>query len=408
MLKIGASRTEITPRAGIWQAGFSARDRPSEGVHIPLYTRAFVFSDGERCAAVSTNDLVGLSRPEIVKIRKAAAMQCDGLSESDIMISCTHTHSGPAVSSYLRGQPKDWDYIERLCLMIADTIADAYRNMRSGRLYCDATEVEGFNHNRRNEEDYCEKRLAWLEARNEEQEFMGGIVNFTAHPTMLTGYLLSGDYAGVLTQHMEQQLGAPVGMINGCHGNINAHPRAREDYVVVDDHGARLAEETLRLRDAPEDAEVEGVVVRSRMVEVTFGPAQPRSVYEEVAADEEQPDFVREWANDVMAKYPGDPVDGSEEGEVMVIQLGRAVIIGIPGHAFAEIGRDIMAALPDKCVFIANHANDYLGYFGTQQAHEEGGYEVEFAYRFNSSFRWAMDADTTYRIQNAAIELANG
>ncbi len=406
MIKIGASRTDITPDVGIWQAGFGGRDRPSEGVHIPLYTRAFAFSDGQRCAAVVTNDLVGLSRPEIIKIRKGAARQCEGLSESDIMISCTHTHSGPAVSSYLRGQPKDWDYIERLCLMISDTITEAYREMQRGRLYFDATEVEGFNHNRRNEAGYREKRLAWLEAQDEQGQFIGGLVNFTAHPTMLTGYMLSGDYAGVLTQQMERQLGGTVGMINGCHGNINAYPRAREDYAVVDDHGARLAEQALRLRDAPEDVEAEQVAVRSRMVEVTFGPAQPRSVYEVIAADEDERDFVREWANDVLATYPGDPVEGADEGEVMAIQLGRAVIIGIPGHAFAEIGRDIVAALPEKLVLIANHANDYLGYFGTREGHDEGGYEVEFAYRFNSSFRWAMDADTTYRMQDAAIELA--
>ena len=86
MLKIGASRTDITPPVGIWQAGFGGRERPSESIHIPLYTRALVFCDGERCAAVSTNDLVGLSRPEVLKIRKAAAMRCEGLSESDIMI----------------------------------------------------------------------------------------------------------------------------------------------------------------------------------------------------------------------------------------------------------------------------------------------------------------------------------
>lgn len=406
MMQFGAAVADITPPVGIWQAGFGGRVQPSEGMHIPLYTRAFAFSDGTSCAVLCTNDLVGLSRPEIVKVRRIAAAECPGLDPGAIMISCTHTHSGPAVSTYLRGQPKDYDYIARLCEMMAETIAQAYHNMEPAQLYCAATEVEGFNHNRRNEAQYCEKRLAWLEARDKSGNPLGGVVNFTAHPTMYGGYLLSGDYAGVLAQALEAELGAPVGMINGCHGNINAVPRAKGDLSVVDDHGNRLAAETLRLRENAVLAEAEPVQVRSRLVELTFGPPHPRALYIQVGADAEERDFVREWATDVLSRYPGDPVTGSEQGEVMAIHLGPNVIIGVPGHAFAEIGRDIMAALPDNFVLIANHANDYLGYFGTREGHAEGGYEVDFAYRFNSSFRWAMDADTTYRIQDAAIELS--
>jgi len=406
MLQIGASRTDITPPVGIWQAGFGSRTKPSEGVHIPLFTRAFAFSDGNHCAALATNDLVGLSRPEILRIRRLAAARCERLRESDIMVACTHTHSGPAVSTYLRGQPQDADYIEQLCGMIADTIVTACDNLQAGVLRCGATEVEGFNHNRRNEEQYCEKRLAWLEAVGQDGQPIAGLVNFTAHPTMLTGLLLSGDYAGVLAQELEKELSVPVGMINGCHGNINAFPRAREDYPLVDDHGERLAHETLKLRRQLQSVDADTVEVLNKSVPLTFGPPRPRSLYETVAADRDAKPYVREWADDVLARYPGDPVDGSEEGEVMVIRMGRLVIIGIPGHAFAEVGRDIVGALPGRDVFIANHANDYLGYFGTREAHEEGGYELELAYRFNSSFRWAMDADTTDRIQAAAIELA--
>ncbi|MFP3905009.1 MAG: hypothetical protein ACLFWB_12265, partial [Armatimonadota bacterium] len=195
-------------------------------------------------------------------------------------------------------------------------------------------------------------------------------------------------------------------MINGCHGNINAHPRAKEDTSVVDDHGRRLAGEVLKIRDAGlRTLQADEVDTASEMVLLTFGPPRPRETYRQIAADDENRDFVREWAQDVLDKYPGDPVDAVEEGEVMAIYLGEMTIVGIPGHAFAEICRDIVAAA-DRWLMFANHANDYLGYFATREGHEEGGYEVEFAYRFNSSFRWAMDADTTCRIQDAALRVA--
>lgn len=408
MIKTGASEVDITPEVGIWLAGFAARTKRSEGIHSRLYSRAFAFGDGEKWAVLSTNDLIGLARPEIMTIRKLAAARCPGLLEEDIMVTCTHTHSGPAVSTCLRGQPHDYGYIEKLCLMIADNIAEAVKTARPGRLFYARGEVNGFNHNRRNEALYCERGLFWLEAHDSNDNLICGIVNFTAHPSMLTGYLISGDYAGVLAQVLEKDLRCTVGMINGCHGNINGYPRAGENYSLVDTHGAGLAAETLQLRKSIVRVPGNRVQVRRQMVELTFGSPRPRSYYEEISKKLDEPDFVRKWASDVMARYPGEPVDGAEEGEVMVIHLGEAAIIGIPGHAFAETGRDIMAALPGKPVFIANHANDYLGYFGTEQGHREGGYELELAYRFNSSFRWAIDSDTTYRMQNAAINLAYG
>ncbi len=410
MWQIGSARTDITPPVGIWQAGFGARTSPSTGVHIPLHTTALAIGDGTRKAAICMNDLVGLSRPEIERIRALAAERCDGLDPGDILVCCTHTHSGPAVSTYLRGQPKDLGYIEWLCGAIAHTIVEAVGGMQPATLHRAEGRVEGFNHNRRDESGYCEKRLAWLEARDADGGVIGGIVNFTAHPTMLTGQnlLLSGDYAGVLTQELSRELDAPVGMLNGCHGNINAFPRAHTDLGIVEDHGRRLAAEVLRLRDGLVEVPDGDLDVRTRMVELTFGPPQPRALYEEIAADTEQPGYVNDWARDVLARYQGDPVDGSDQGEVMVIRIGDVAVVGIPGHAFAEVGRDIIAALPGLFVLNANHANDYLGYFGTREAHADGGYEIEFAYRFNSSFRWAMDADTTERIQQACVELARG
>jgi len=124
MWQIGSARTDITPPVGIWQAGFGARTSPSTGVHIPLHTTALAIGDGTRKAAICMNDLVGLSRPEIERIRALAAERCDGLDPGDILVCCTHTHSGPAVSTYLRGQPKDLGYIEWLCGAIAHTIVE--------------------------------------------------------------------------------------------------------------------------------------------------------------------------------------------------------------------------------------------------------------------------------------------
>jgi len=64
------------------------------------------------------------------------------------------------------------------------------------------------------------------------------------------------------------------------------------------------------------------------------------------------------------------------EGELQVLRLGDVAIVGLPGEPFSAIGLEIKerAAVPHP--FVVGYANDYLGYFPTPRAWEQGGYEM--------------------------------
>ena len=99
--KAGVARTEITPPQGLWMAGYAARTRPAEGVLQPLWVKALALqAPGSDPAVVVTSDLLGF--PRTLSGRVAAALrERFGLERSRVMLTSSHTHSGPVLSGAL-------------------------------------------------------------------------------------------------------------------------------------------------------------------------------------------------------------------------------------------------------------------------------------------------------------------
>ena len=71
------------------------RQRGSQGVLDEIYAKAVVLDDGETKAAMVVCDLIGLPRA-VVETRRIIAEKT-GIPASHVMISATHTHTGPVV-----------------------------------------------------------------------------------------------------------------------------------------------------------------------------------------------------------------------------------------------------------------------------------------------------------------------
>src|SRR5579871_5359617 len=92
-LSAGFSKIDITPDFSVplwWVIG----ERVATGVHWPLHARVALFDSGDRRAAIVALDVALISSANAAMFRNAMA-DVGGLAESDILISCTHTHSCP-------------------------------------------------------------------------------------------------------------------------------------------------------------------------------------------------------------------------------------------------------------------------------------------------------------------------
>lgn len=126
----GAGSAQISPEPGAFIAG-DARNRRFTGVHDPLYVKAVVLQNGPVAIAIVTVDNIGLTRPDIEVIRQRASTYAalPGLTPERIIVSSTHTHSGPDVVG-LWGEHegvsgRDPAYVDRLVTAVATQISAA-------------------------------------------------------------------------------------------------------------------------------------------------------------------------------------------------------------------------------------------------------------------------------------------
>ena len=94
MLRAGAAQLDITPELGsLIVGGFSPF--PAKNVHDPLYARALALDDGAHRIALVVCDNVAIAR-ECIDAAKRIIEQQSKLPGAQVMVSATHTHSGPS------------------------------------------------------------------------------------------------------------------------------------------------------------------------------------------------------------------------------------------------------------------------------------------------------------------------
>lgn len=269
-LKVGVSSRIITPPIGIPMAGFSARTEVSQGIHDDLYAKILLLEENDVRIALITLDLIGLNRDEIDKLREIVGKEL-GVSSKEIMISCSHTHSGPALkpnplgSIPVKMQEKiisNWlkdfhSVIREISEEVSDNLIKA--RIRFGKGY-----INGISYNRRLilPEGACMLIMDMRRMRNavREQykewgmpikliekraipgiptgpidpdliilrfEAMDGrpiaiLTNFSCHPVTLgpSNLLISADYPGYLRNFIEEMENTNMLFTQGASGDV--------------------------------------------------------------------------------------------------------------------------------------------------------------------------------------------
>jgi neutral ceramidase len=155
-LLAGVGRADITPRPGMPMAGYSANANYGKGFRTRLYARVIYLKplDKGPVALVQCDLLTG---SELVhrRVGELVAGKTD-LDLKGIMLSATHTHSGPGHLSgsnfYLMNSANagglDMKFFDFVTGQIAAAIIDAYNSRRPARVATGSTELYGFTRNR--------------------------------------------------------------------------------------------------------------------------------------------------------------------------------------------------------------------------------------------------------------------
>jgi hypothetical protein len=94
LLQVGVGRADITPPTGYFLMGWERGDSKGLGVHTRLYARAIVLAQNGQKVAFVVEDLNGVAGGVL---QDALRLVGDpALTENTVLVSATHTHSGPS------------------------------------------------------------------------------------------------------------------------------------------------------------------------------------------------------------------------------------------------------------------------------------------------------------------------
>ena len=220
-LQAGVSAAHINPPLGAFIAG-DKQNRTFTAVHDSLYAKAVVVTNGDEQLALVTLDCIGLLYPDVLRIRQKANEIC-GFPEARIMVSSTHTHSGPDVvgiwGSDYEHPGVDSAYMTFLINTAAAQVKAAFENQQEVVAYTSETTFgEPWVQNICLEE--IDRSVTVLQLRNNEGKPVATLTNFACHPTFMDARFseVSSDYVNGYYKQMKKQTGAEALFLQGAIG----------------------------------------------------------------------------------------------------------------------------------------------------------------------------------------------
>jgi len=410
-MKIGVSSVNITPPIGVPMAGYSARDDVSIGIHDDLYAKAIVFDDGNTKAALIRCDLIGLEREFVEEVRKLIESDT-GICGKNVMITCTHTHSGPITNPIF---PELNAWMNVLSRKIKGAVTAAHRNMKEAKIGFNHGSVEGIVINRRKPNGPVDTEIGIIRIDDQAGNPMAIIVNYTCHAVVLgpDNLLISADYPGYVMSFVEKNLGIPALFVNGACGDINPldklaimrlkrgksiYNRRNGTFEEAKRLGSMIGAEAVKVFLGTETENDLELKVTSRNIKVPLSDLPPLEDAKKMLKENERlfrklvsekRDVAQMYRTAVTIKNTQKIIkyinsgENARSTEIQAFKIGDNGLIALPGEIFVEIGMNIKKQSSLKYTFICELANDSIGYVPTEEAFKESGYEVEFAKRLH-------------------------
>src|SRR4030065_657387 len=126
ILSVGVARQNISPPPGIYLIGYGDRTKGNLGVHDDLTATALALNDGLHRAVIVACDLLAINEHTVARVQAQTG--------SNVVICCSHTHSGPITYAGKRSPRKNRKYVNYLVGQIVKAVKEASSNLQPARL----------------------------------------------------------------------------------------------------------------------------------------------------------------------------------------------------------------------------------------------------------------------------------
>ncbi len=413
-LQAGAGVADISPVDSQFLYGYPHVERYSTGIHDPLLSSALHLCDGQTSILFVANDIIYVPKDLVARAR-ARVEQATGVPAGNILISATHTHSGPVVlNSLIHADDSvipaaDPNYVRRLEDGIVAAAEAAVRSARPAEAGLACATAEGVGTNRRDPSGPADPQAPVLLVRDGNTHTpIAAMLVYSMHPTVLheDSTLVSGDFPAMTRRYL--QAGAlpkdcPVLHHIGPAGNQSPRHCVRgqtfEEAQRLGGHLGRAVKVVLPdiefhanlplaasqdfvdlpVRTFPSVAQAEAKLQAvAEKLQRQRNDGTPRAQVRTTECDWFGAEETLTLAKAVRNGRLEQAHRSCLPAEIQILRVGHWRFVAWPGELFVEYALAVKAQSPDT--FVLSCANGVLlGYIVTPEAAEEGGYEASNA-----------------------------
>jgi hypothetical protein len=337
------------------------------------------------------------------------------LTPTEVLLCCSHTHSGPIAYADEKSSRLNREYIDSLVDNIVEAVNEAQANLQPAHLeYSQAEANVGINRREKLPDGRMEIGRNPDGARDKsvqvvsvfaltptplpvgEGQRLATIVNYACHGTVLgpDNLLVSADWIGVMRKKVEEELGGLTLFIQGAAANINPdmYWEDAHAYEKVTEQGLGVADAVLAATNSKSE-KMRGLPIEIERAEAWM-PTEtrvtsshpPKNYGRKLLSLARMPGFMAVFADMLLRqRYPWKPVIEAKDGywsvpmRINAVRVGDLALVTFAAETFTEIGMKVKSASPANHTLFASVSDGCISYLHTEESHPEGGYEVDIA-----------------------------
>jgi len=389
-LWVGVAATELAADDSMVIAGGITPGKAS-GQEGKLRCVATVLEQGGVRLAIVACDVLMMTRetldPVVTEIERST-----GIPATHILINCTHTHHAPSTMR-LHGYGLDDRFTKAVQRAIVEAAQRAATNLTPCQFFFALGEEKSVGQNSRMLLD--DGQIYWigprtnfvrptgpfdpelpvLAFRERNDKLRALIFNHSTHTigTREPGKRSPSIY-GLAAQELEREMGGIITFLEGASGSThNLGLKGDECVERLKEAVRETLTKTQRHASTPLAASKRTFKYRIRRFDENAEEAAVERYCRKYApaAAEVFGKVFRNMRNELA------PLQGQErETWLQVMRIGDVAIVGVPAEYFTQLGVDIKNRSPFRHTYVAELANDWIGYLPNLEGHKLGGYQV--------------------------------
>jgi len=340
-----------------------------------------------------------------------------GIPKANILINCTHTHHAPS-TVVVHGYGLDEAFTKRVQRAIVKAVQQATTNLSKEdcrfffRLGAEQTVGQnsrmllsdgmiywiGAQDNFVRATGPFDPELPVLAFRDPTNKLRAVIFNHSTHTigTLQPG-LRSPSFYGLAAQQLESELGGTVCFLEGASGSTHNLKLTCDEMI----KRIKLAVQDTLKESKPRSVEKLAAIKRP----FTFKVRNFDEATEEEAVSRYCQKYAPGHADGIipvfrnMRKELAPKRGQTRETWLQVLRIGDVAIVGVPAEFFTQLGLDIKNRSPFRYTYVAELANDWIGYIPNREGLKLGGYQCW------AGFHSYAEPGTGERIVDEAVNL---